>query len=151
MGRLISLQLKSASDVAARESLHSPVSSAPPIPPKSTARQRHQETETELASSSYCYEEWTMIMDEVKRIYSKRQYKQCSARCIQILEDSKAHVILPTYHRSTSTNTPPVPRKFYSYDLFLVLCCFFYRAYSALFARQFQQEATALPTIASVL
>jgi hypothetical protein len=34
-------------------------------------------------------EEWEIVMEEVKKLYVNRQYKQCSARCIQILENIK--------------------------------------------------------------
>ncbi|KAA8574014.1 hypothetical protein EYC84_005550 [Monilinia fructicola] len=34
----------------------------------------------------YTLEDWKVIMDEIKKLYLSRQYQQCTARCIQILD-----------------------------------------------------------------
>src|SRR4051812_5737724 len=98
MGGLIPFRLRSSVDLSADGSLtssplHSSSSSTlqitPPIPSKSTARQRRPGPITDLTIQPYTQDEWTKVMEEVKGLYVKRQYKQCSARCIQVLDGIK--------------------------------------------------------------
>ena len=44
---------------------------------------------TELLIFPNTQQEYTAVMEEIKKLYEKRQYKQCSARCIQILDNIK--------------------------------------------------------------
>lgn len=83
---LIPLRLRVSSEKLGEE-YSNPISSNPPI--KSTARRRRQGPVTDLIIRPYTQREWTKVMEEVKHIYTKRQYKQCSARCIQLLDNVK--------------------------------------------------------------
>ncbi|KAG0650670.1 hypothetical protein D0Z07_2396 [Hyphodiscus hymeniophilus] len=95
MGRLISLRLQPSptpKNTKRRISLQSP--SPPPskplpsIPVKPINRARPVPG-INLTVLPYTELEWRETMDEVKMLYLKRQYKQCSARCIHILNSIK--------------------------------------------------------------
>jgi len=100
MGRLIPLRLPSLSNIKEEtlvfvSSYPSPLSTkstrlatddGPLIPP--TPRERPGPV-TDLVIFPEDVEEWAIVMEEVKILYRKRQYKQCSARCTQILENIK--------------------------------------------------------------
>ena len=64
------------------------------IPAKSIDRQRPGPV-TDLTIFPYTEREWREIMEEVKILYMKRQYKQCSVRCMQILKNIKDPVGTP--------------------------------------------------------
>jgi hypothetical protein len=49
---------------------------------------------TELIILPYTQEEWKKVMEEVKILYLKGQYKHCSMRCKQILDSIKDPVSL---------------------------------------------------------
>jgi len=49
---------------------------------------------TELIILPYTQEEWKKVMEEVKILYLKGQYKHCSMRCKQILDSIKNPVSL---------------------------------------------------------
>ncbi|EPE29649.1 hypothetical protein GLAREA_00809 [Glarea lozoyensis ATCC 20868] len=58
-----------------------------PLPSKSTSRPRRRPGPvTDLTIVPYTASEWLKVMEEVKTLYYKQQYRQCSARCKQILE-----------------------------------------------------------------
>jgi hypothetical protein len=101
MGGLIPLQLRSSSSER-----------TPPIPLRSTKKQHHPSPFTELAIFPCTQEESAKVMDEMKFLYMNRQYKQCSARCIQILENigdpvavSKANTLTSTHRREYSVHS----------------------------------------------
>lgn len=56
----------------------------PPLPPKSTRPIRQSSTATPIIVPD-TPEEWKMVLEEVKALYIKGQYKQCSQRCKQVL------------------------------------------------------------------
>jgi hypothetical protein len=49
---------------------------------------------TELIILPYTHEEWKKVMEEVKILYLKGQYKHCSMRCKQIFNSIKDPVSL---------------------------------------------------------
>lgn len=51
---------------------------------------------TELTILPYTLGEWKTVMEEVKNLYSKGQYKHCSMRCKQILDGIKDPVSIFT-------------------------------------------------------
>jgi hypothetical protein len=106
MGRLIPLVLQPPSDI--RRSIISLTSTLTAatvplsVPDKSPKRNRLIPI-TELMILPYTKEEWTKVMEEVKYLFLRRQYNQCSAQCIQILDDIKDPVSnnLPPYRQAS--------------------------------------------------
>ncbi|KAE8442310.1 hypothetical protein EG329_003510 [Mollisiaceae sp. DMI_Dod_QoI] len=110
MGRLIPLKLEGAPVTKSNTNLPSPTflsksssitSFVPPSPsplsPKSQRRSRPGPV-TDLIILPYTEEEWKKVMEEVKNLYTKGQYKHCSMRCKQILDGIKdPHKVHPLY------------------------------------------------------
>lgn len=107
MSQLIPLKLQ-ASVVTARmpsstiktlppKSTFSSSSTSPVYPPErpvipsrsSSIRKERPGPVTDLTIFPYTPEEWRKVMEEVKDLYSKGQYKHCSMRCKQILKGIK--------------------------------------------------------------
>lgn len=61
---------------------------APLNPSKPTKRSRPGPV-TDLTILPYTQKEWATIMEEVRMLYSKGQYKHCAMRCKQILDGIK--------------------------------------------------------------
>jgi hypothetical protein len=90
MSRLIPFKLQSSEGRSSIE-----ISS----PPSTTSTESHIQSKlgkrprpgpvTELTILPYTQEEWTKVMEEVKILYLKGQYKPCSMRCKQILDSIK--------------------------------------------------------------
>lgn len=153
MGRLIPLRLGSLGSFPDKKATMMDISStttiaAPPIPPKSPSRQRRPGPVTDLTIFPYTQEEWINVMAEIKTLYMKRQYKQSSTRCMQILDSIKDPVRTCTL-TSTSTRilTNPVSRSSPVLDIPPLLCCLLTRTYCTFPTHKFQQQASALPTI----
>lgn len=114
MGRLIPLKLEAGSATNSNTNLPSPsflsksssitsflpespilpITPGSPISPKSQPQSRPQLKPrpgpvTDLTILPYTQEEWKKVMEEVKILYSKGQYKHCSMRCKQILDNIK--------------------------------------------------------------
>ena len=83
MAQLITLKLQPFSRLARNPPLP-PSNLPPPIPAKSPRR-----TKSEMSSASplpRTQQEWRIVLDEVRNTYLRRQYRQCSARCLQLLQ-----------------------------------------------------------------
>ncbi|TVY91888.1 hypothetical protein LAWI1_G001941 [Lachnellula willkommii] len=97
MGRLI----PQTSDTTSKHFSFNPPSDAPafglpPIPIRS--KKRRPVPVTDLTIDPYTSTEWSKAMAEVKELYDKRQYKQCSAGCKQLLHNIKdSYEIHPLY------------------------------------------------------
>lgn len=62
----------------------------PAIPSRSSSiRKERPGPVTDLTIFPYTQKEWKKVMEEVKELYSKGQYKHCSMRCKQILKGIK--------------------------------------------------------------
>ncbi|PQE31326.1 hypothetical protein CJF32_00001926 [Rutstroemia sp. NJR-2017a WRK4] len=48
----------------------------------------------------YTQEEWRFVMEQVKRLYVDREYKQCAARCKQILDSIKDPITASSLHNN---------------------------------------------------
>ena len=88
MGRLIPLTLQPS-----RLGVEYPMQPSPPpdrplpeIPVKSS---RHPKPEMLYLHLSRTQKDWYKVLDEVRTLYLKKQYKQCSARCVRLLEEVK--------------------------------------------------------------
>ncbi|KAF8863435.1 hypothetical protein BDZ45DRAFT_686034 [Acephala macrosclerotiorum] len=123
MGRLIPLKLEASPATNSNTNLPSPsflsksssitpfmpespilpITPDSPISPKSQPQPRPQSRPrpgpvTDLTILPYTPEEWKKVMEEVKNLYSKGQYKHCSVRCKQILDNIKdPHKVHPLY------------------------------------------------------
>jgi hypothetical protein len=104
MGRLIPLFLKATASYTQNSPISCswdpiPRAESPTLPPpsKSTSRARRRPGPvTDITIVPYTAVEWFKVMEEVKTLYYKQQYRQCSARCKQILEtirDPVSHYI----------------------------------------------------------
>jgi len=81
---LITLKLQPVSRPAKHPPLPPLSNLPPPIPAKSPRR-----TKSEMSSAlplPRTQQEWRTVLDEVRNTYLMRQYKQCSARCLQLLQ-----------------------------------------------------------------
>ncbi|KAI9879953.1 MAG: hypothetical protein M1830_006261 [Pleopsidium flavum] len=56
--------------------------------PSKTKRPLPSSTSTIFPEQPGTYTEWQTTIEQVKLLYLKREYKQCAARCIQVLSDS---------------------------------------------------------------
>ncbi|CZR50625.1 uncharacterized protein PAC_00499 [Phialocephala subalpina] len=89
-----------------------PISPGSPISPKSQPKSQPQPKPrpqsrprpgpvTDLTILPYTQDEWKKVTEEVKILYSKGQYKHCSMRCKQILDNikdpHKAHSLYQIY------------------------------------------------------
>lgn len=70
---------------------------------------------TDLTILPYTQKEWSTVMEEVRVLYSKGQYKHCAMRCKQILEGIKDPVSqnstpppLKNIDKNTVPSTPPL-------------------------------------------
>jgi hypothetical protein len=61
----------------------------PEIPSRSSSKKSRPAPVTDLTIFPYTTEEWRRVMEEVKILYLKGQYKQCSMRTKQILDGIK--------------------------------------------------------------
>lgn len=106
MGRLIPLKLDGSPVTKSSTNLPSPIFqsksssvttliSEQPILPKAPKRIRPGPV-TDLTILPYTETDWKKVMEEVKILYSKGQYKHCSARCKQILDNIKDPVSIYT-------------------------------------------------------
>ncbi|KAI9053754.1 hypothetical protein LZ554_002705 [Drepanopeziza brunnea f. sp. 'monogermtubi'] len=92
MARLIPLRLKAA---LASPALEKPLPLLPLIParrkspPPPAQKKSRPGSVTSLKLLPYTPREWSAVMEEVKKLYSKGQYKKCTMRCRQILEGIK--------------------------------------------------------------
>jgi len=87
--RLIQLKLNSyEGNQSQRTSYPSTASSSISTisPPPSQTRKRRPGPVTDLIIVPHTEEEWKVVMEEVKILYLKGQYKHCSMRCKQILD-----------------------------------------------------------------
>lgn len=66
-----------------------PISTSPTIP---QTRKRRPAPVTDLIIVPHTEEEWKAVMEEVKILYLKGQYKHCSMRCKQILDSITVEV-----------------------------------------------------------
>jgi hypothetical protein len=91
MGHLISLKLESLSDTRRPSSPPTTMATFPPVSifSKSPKRSRPGPV-TNLTILPYTQEEWKTVMEEIRKLYLKGNYKQCAARCKQILEGISA-------------------------------------------------------------
>lgn len=86
-GRLIPLRLQSHEEIQP-QSVSLSTTTYSPVPSKSpaTPRKRRPGPVTDLIIVPHTDNEWNVVMEEVKILYLKGQYKHCSARCKQILD-----------------------------------------------------------------
>ncbi|TAQ89719.1 hypothetical protein B7494_g1958 [Chlorociboria aeruginascens] len=102
MGRLIPLLLQPqlASDPLPtfQASLSTNSTTPPNVPPKSILR---PVPVTALILLPYTRQEWKKVMEAIKSLYLGRKYRDCSARCIQILDSMtdpyRIHPLYSTY------------------------------------------------------
>ncbi|EKD19199.1 uncharacterized protein L3040_009361 [Drepanopeziza brunnea f. sp. 'multigermtubi'] len=89
MARLIPLRLKAT---LASPALDKPLPLLPArrkSPPPPAQKKSRPGSVTNLKLLPYTPREWSAVMEEVKGLYSKGQYKRCTMRCKQILEGIK--------------------------------------------------------------
>jgi hypothetical protein len=60
-----------------------------PLASQSTGRRLSRQVPSPLPALPFTRAEWTMTIAEVKRHYLNRQYRHCSTRCIDILNNIK--------------------------------------------------------------
>ncbi|KAE9381802.1 hypothetical protein N431DRAFT_14197 [Stipitochalara longipes BDJ] len=87
--RLIPLKLNSYEENRSRRTSYPSTTSAPISsisPARSQTRKRRPGPVTDLIIVPHTEEEWKVVMEEVKILYLKGQYKHCSMRCKQILD-----------------------------------------------------------------
>ena len=86
-GRLIPLRLQSYEEIQHQSASLSTIT-PPPVPSTSpaTSRKRRPGPVTDLIIVPHTDNEWKVVMEEVKILYLKGQYKHCSTRCKQILD-----------------------------------------------------------------
>jgi hypothetical protein len=84
MVRLITLKLQAVSRPVNHPPLPPPPNQPPPIPAKSPRRPESKMPSTLLLPQTQ--NQWRIVLDEVRATYLRRQYKQCSVHCIQLLE-----------------------------------------------------------------
>jgi hypothetical protein len=92
MGRMIPLKLQ-ASQEKRLSSASSQLAAIPSISSTnspSTPRKRRPGPVTDLIIIPYTEEEWKTVMEEVKILYLKGQYKHCSMRCQQLLNNKNS-------------------------------------------------------------
>jgi hypothetical protein len=92
--RLIPLKLNSYEENRSQRTSYpsktlTPISTSPTIP---QIRKRRPAPVTDLIIVPYTEEEWKAVMEEVKILYLKGQYKHCSMRCKQILDSITVEV-----------------------------------------------------------
>jgi hypothetical protein len=87
MGRLIPLKLQPSQ----MSLLHPPPFSLPPtgpLPPLPKKLPIRPTLKMPTSQIPRTQKEWRRVLDDVRALYLKRQYKQCSARCLQMLEEA---------------------------------------------------------------
>lgn len=94
MGGLIPLVLQPALLSAPLSIRASALSSNSVLLPSSSKRLPPPIQTEDLFKLPYTPEEWRAELEEVKVMYLEGQYKQCSSRCIQLLEDANGPVCL---------------------------------------------------------
>ncbi len=86
-GRLIPLRLQSYEETQPQSaSLSTTTNPSVALTPPATPRKCHPGPVTDLIIVPHTDNEWKAVMEEVKILYLKGQYKHCSARCKQILD-----------------------------------------------------------------
>ncbi|KAH8602546.1 hypothetical protein B0O99DRAFT_679540 [Bisporella sp. PMI_857] len=82
---LIPFWLRASSNINAMATLTPSVATKEPL--ESTSTRKRPVPITELLLFPITQEEYREVMEEITLLYQKRQYRQCSARCVQILEN----------------------------------------------------------------
>jgi hypothetical protein len=104
MGRMIPLKLQLSEQRRSESNLNSYPPTITPTTPfistssPTTSRKARPGPVTDLIIIPYTQEEWKIVMEEVKILYLKGQYKHCSMRCKQILENIKDAVSIFNRH-----------------------------------------------------
>ncbi len=101
--------------------VRSPPSSPTPLTPPKTKRQTRPQTT--MAVLPKAEPDWKKTMEEIKLWYGKRQYKQCTVRCKQTL-DNINDAVRPyaPFSNSTRELTITVPNPSSLFGLRLILC-----------------------------
>jgi len=91
--RLIPLKLNSYEENRSQRTSYPSTTTSSSIssisPPAPQTRKRRPGPVTDLIIVPHTEEEWKVVMEEVKILYLKGQYKHCSMRCKQILDSIK--------------------------------------------------------------
>jgi hypothetical protein len=93
MGRLIPFKLQPSEGKSLTE-ISSPTTSAEPDIHSKLGRRARISPVTELTILPHTQEEWKKVMEEVKILFLKGHYKNCSVRCRDILNSIKDPVSL---------------------------------------------------------
>jgi hypothetical protein len=150
MGRLIPLFLKATSQSQNSQSPPRwepiPRAESPTLPPpsKSTSRPRPRPGPvTELTIVPYTAAEWLKVMEEVKTLYYKKQYRQCSARCKQILETIRDPVrdYIPPPPKSIDPSVL-IRSQYRVHPLYSIYLCFFAASSLELTARTLHNNSS---------
>ena len=85
--RLIPLKLQKSEENRSQRTSYPPTT-IPSIStnPPATPRKQRPGPVTDLIIVPYTEDEWKIVMEEVKILYLKGQYKHCSMRCRQVLD-----------------------------------------------------------------